>query len=757
VSDFWSDPDFDVLREQMSGMKEKLDTFLHPPPPPPKVPTIRECILFMAGNDPDHARVINGAGFNKFDGENGHKLARKTDWTEWDEFYAYKLLHKYANTQLIPAGFRYDLIVPPKEPVSKPPFKRVIQDPDNANQVLGDFGSLGNEEYRQVRQAVWTIGSIRWAGGNKFLVTKDAPSLTSLLKVVVEQDFEIAPDLLHELQDTINMAEAIVKASKGTSLKAIGINGWKLKPGYNAQWANPDSDIMPHQEVAVWFIEQSIKRLHNGGVQVGDEMGLGKTWEALLAAHHLFSDDDWDRGLLVLVPTHLGIQWEATARGLLPGRKVTRLASGRMQDLSGNIVICPYSILRYERNKETEKLEPNDILFQLMVRPWAGIVTDESHYLKNDEAMRSAATKEIFDAASPWFRLGMTGTSVVNRPNEFSPQLELLNVMKDYGSRYSWEREATWHPTQVVERMRGRGHYLRREKLDVLYCKCPDRTKEEKDSKACKVCGGIPIKRREVVVLELSDEWRRKYDYAAAQFRKWLLEEYHGDMQRFMRSMRAELLVRIGKLSHQVAEAKLEPYIEWVKDFLDESDQKIVLFAHHVDMQEKLIEAFPGCAMILGSQSMSDQEKVRQEHKFQNDPSVRVMVYTTLGATGRNLTASSNVSFLELEWGPVPHDQAEDRCNRIGSERMLNSRFFLAENTIDQYRMAMIDAKRRITTALNTGEEVDDTDLLANMLVAFMEEKAPPSADDLRRMFEKTTPDDPEDERRQKYDRSSGR
>src|SRR5258708_38009940 len=108
--DWLFDDDLDSLRDEMrTAMGLGPDN-----KPLPKAPTVRECIIFMAGNDPDHARVVNGAGFNKFDGENGHKLAPKTDWTEWDEFYAYKLLHKYANTQLIPAGFRYDLIVPPK-------------------------------------------------------------------------------------------------------------------------------------------------------------------------------------------------------------------------------------------------------------------------------------------------------------------------------------------------------------------------------------------------------------------------------------------------------------------------------------------------------------------------------------------------------------------------------------------------------------------------------------------------------------------
>lgn len=735
------DDDFDGLRDAMrESLKLGPDNL-----PLPKAPSLYECVRFLAGHDLDRARVINGVGFNKFDGDPGHRLANKPEreWTEWDNFNAYKLIFKYKDTQLIPAGLRFDLIVAPTEPKASPPL-RVVTDAEDGFNIKVHFEHLPDAEYARVRNAAWKLPSIKWAGSNTFTITKDAPSITPLVQFVLEYDFTIAPEFLKALQDIVQASERILMASKGTSLKAIGITDWKIKPGYSLTKRNgSDFTPRPFQEVGVWYIDTLIRQRHHG-VMVCDEMGLGKTTEVLLAAHHMFTEEDWRRGLLILCPTHLARNWEDEVRDRLPERTVTRLESGRMQAIGTEIVICPYSILRYQLVKETGKSQPNEILFQLQIRPWAGIACDESHYLKNEDAMRTSATQELFKQSNPWFRIGMSGSPVLNRAPEFTPQLELLGMLKEFGTKYSFEREAAWKPVELNARMREKG-LLRREKTDVLTCKCPDRSQYEKDTIACKVCGGLPIKQREVVLLDLDPAARKRYDYAQEAFRKWLLEEYKGDMEKWVKSMRAEILVKIEKLSHELAMAKLKPFIEWHESFLESSDQKIVMFAHHVDAQEKLLEAFPESAAILGSQSMSDNMKYRNEIKFQTDPTCRTMVYTTLGATGRNLTACSNTSFLELEWGPMPHDQAEDRCHRIGSERMVNSRFFLVENTIDSYRMAMIDAKRRITSAINKGEVVDDSSLLSGMLLAFIEGRSP-DADKLAETYGQTASKDKDDD-----------
>ena len=58
------------------------------------------------------------------------------------------------------------------------------------------------------------------------------------------------------------------------------------------------------------------------------------------------------------------------------------------------------------------------------------------------------------------------------------------------------------------------------------------------------------------------------------------------------------------------------------------------------------------------------------------------------------LTRASNVAFLDLEWSPAMHDQAEDRRHRIGQRDAVTAWYLLAAETIDE-SMAEVLARKR--------------------------------------------------------------
>jgi SWI/SNF-related matrix-associated actin-dependent regulator of chromatin subfamily A-like protein 1 len=67
------------------------------------------------------------------------------------------------------------------------------------------------------------------------------------------------------------------------------------------------------------------------------------------------------------------------------------------------------------------------------------------------------------------------------------------------------------------------------------------------------------------------------------------------------------------------------------------------------------------------------------------------------------LTRASNVCFLELGWTPAQHDQAEDRCHRIGQHDAVTAWYLLAAGTIDETIAELLHAKRAVVGAVTDG------------------------------------------------------
>ena len=414
---------------------------------------------------------------------------------------------------------------------------------------------------------------------------------------------------------------------------------------------------------------------------LADEQGLGKTVQALAA---LEADDAWPA--VVVCPANLKLVWEREAAKWLPHRSRT-LVSGRGTHARGaDLTILNYEIVA----SHSERL--------LRERPKA-LVLDESHYCKNPRAKRTVALRKLAQAMpSDALRVALSGTPVMNRPEEIVAQLRILGRLDEFGSgsqlkrRFSGmgaEERLHWHLRRRC--------FVRRLKKDVL----PQ----------------LPDKRQVVVPMGLDN--LEEYQLAERDVIAWLREQPLdlGELDaKIAAALRAERLAQLNTLKRLAARGKLSAAVSWIHDFL-EHDEPLVVFSHHEEVQSALLRRFPDAGHLLGSDSAVKRNETVE--RYQDGSGHPLLICSTLVAgQGITLTRASNVAFVELEWTPALHDQAEDRCHRIGQHDAVTAWYLLAAGTIDERIAELLQAKRAVVGAVTDGRRVEDEGLISEVVRA---------------------------------------
>ena len=377
---------------------------------------------------------------------------------------------------------------------------------------------------------------------------------------------------------------------------------------------------------------------------IADEMGLGKTVQALATVHHLNAYP-----VLVVCPASLKINWLRESNKWLKGHPSQVLPSWYKADVD---------VTNYESLPKLKQ--------QIKERKYKSVIVDECHYVKNHKAIRTKALVEIVEGIE--VRLLLSGTPIVNRPAELLAQLGVLGRLEDLGgfrrfsTRYlQWDFKGYGTNLDELQRELRAKCFIRRKKSDVL--------KE------------LPPKIRTVVDMELED--KVAYENAANE-----AENEIGAIQLFR---------------HEAARQKLRDVEAWVRDFL-ETGEKLVLFAVHIDIQKALILKFPGCATILGEETVGARQA--SVDRFQTDKECQLIVCSLKAAgVGLTLTAASNVAFVEQDWTPGGMEQAEDRCHRIGQLDSVTAWYLLAKGTIDTEMSELIEEKRKAISSATDSEK----------------------------------------------------
>jgi SWI/SNF-related matrix-associated actin-dependent regulator of chromatin subfamily A-like protein 1 len=221
----------------------------------------------------------------------------------------------------------------------------------------------------------------------------------------------------------------------------------------------------------------------------------------------------------------------------------------------------------------------------------------------------------------------------------------------------------------------------------------------------------LPSKRHDTVPILLSNE--HEYRLAEQDVIAWLQSlplDLGAIDAKVAAALRAEQLVRLNNLRQLAAGGKLPTALAWITDFLA-SDEPLVVFAEHIAIQKAVIERFPESVHILGSDSARNRQ--RAVDAFQSEDGPQLIVCSMKAASqGLTLTRASNVAFLELDWTPARHDQAEDRLHRIGQESAVMAWYLLAPNTIDETMAELLERKRNVINAVTDGQVRDEERLV---------------------------------------------
>lgn len=429
-------------------------------------------------------------------------------------------------------------------------------------------------------------------------------------------------------------------------------------------------ELAPFQWVAVRYALAARRTF------LADEQGLGKTVEALAA---LEADDAFPA--VVVCPASMKLTWQREAARWLPHRTCTVLEGrGSVPDPGAEITILNYEIVEAHQPALARR------------RPRA-LIADESHYCKNPHAKRTKAVRRLAESvAADGLRLALTGTPVLNHADELIAQLRVIGRLQDFGSGSSFSRQFAGELSEERLHWHLRRHcFVRRLKSEVL----PQ----------------LPAKRQVVVPVTLSNrkEYRLAEDDVIAWLRTQPLDLKELDAK-IAATLRAQRLAQLTALQILAARGKLAAALAWIRDFV-ETGEPLVVFARHVEVQQAVIERFPDALHLRGEDSLAARQAAIASFQKPDGPAL-IVGATRVAGQGITLTRASNVCFLELEWTPALHDQAEDRCHRIGQHDAVTAWYLLAADTIDETMTRLIQRKRQVIDAVTNGRELPDGGLL---------------------------------------------
>ena len=429
----------------------------------------------------------------------------------------------------------------------------------------------------------------------------------------------------------------------------------------------------------------------------GSDMGTGKTFMSIMSVE---TEDLFP--CLVISPTSVKYYWERQWKFVNNNRSVSVLEDNKI-DFKSDVLIFTYGSLGSKVEVE-DKVKIDIKHKELLNIKFKSIICDESHNLKSSKTVRSKSVGKLSKNID--YRFFLTGTPILNRPSEIISQLNLLGQFNDVFSwNYFVDRYCGAYMTQFGLDYSGATNTLELNSILKKYCYYRVDKKE--------VLTDLPDRVETILSVDIDN--MKEYRHAENDFIEYIRESL-GNVKANS-ALLAEEIVKINSLSHLSAVGKISNIIEWVEDFLESSNEKIVLFGIHIDIIKELSKKFK-CDYITGEVNQKKRQSIIDDFQV-NDKRVLIMNILTGGFGIDGLqNVSSNMLIYELPWRPTDIEQVVARLERSGQKNSVGVYYMLGNNTIDVKIWDIILQKEKVTDSVNKGVELDNSNRYLHNLVS---------------------------------------
>lgn len=515
----------------------------------------------------------------------------------------------------------------------------------------------------------------------------------SVKETTIPSSREDAPDLKFIVLECGHTL--VKKIPKGTPFYSFQMGG---NPDCNHKWTKNTCDLCARKKPydfqldGMKFGEAALAV--NNGVGFFDEMGLGKTIQGMGLVK--FNASLWPT--LWIVKSGLKYQFASQIINWMGDDHVPQIIEKSNDFLIPGLkhYIIGYDML-VPKVRQLKSGKTATQGFDITKFEKIGIkcvVLDECQQIKNVDSTRTQMVRKVVKGKKV---IALSGTPWKNRGSELFPVLNMMDPMK-FHSEENFKRTWVNYYYQGAFRKEGgiknvdrfRAHVkdmiIRRERTEVM--------------------AELPLVNRTKLMVKMDATQEAIYDEAVNDFVKWFEEQNEN-----ITSM--NLLAAMAKMRHLVAVAKIPSTMEYMDEFIETTDRKIVIFAHHKDVQDLLLEE---CKERYGSMmpvlcivsTMNGQERFETQELFNKSPRA-VMIASTLAAgEGLNLQTCADCIIHERQWNPANEEQAEGRFIRIGqTATSVNAVYAHMEGltAIDSSLDSIVERKRiQFHSAMNNSE-----------------------------------------------------